>query len=82
MQHTHQQIVGFHVDDIIVSHKNAKLNQNQFFGKQIYMDASTVKLKPGKCQEFLGMVCYGSTPRSVHVIQKEHVLDLIKPFGE
>ena len=52
-------------------------------GPEKYGELKPVKVKHGKCHEFLGMVLYfGSTPGGVRVIKQEQVLALIKKIPE
>ena len=69
---THQRTVWFHVDDILVSHKEAKVNSDFIqWAQKKYGELKPVKVKRGKCHQFLGMILdFGLTPGGVHIIQK------------
>ena len=81
---THQQTIRFHVDDILVSHIDAKVNSDFVrWAQGKYGKLKPCRVKCRKRHDFLGMVLdFGSTPGGVHVIQKEHVSDLVKTFPE
>ena len=54
MQHTHQQIVGFHVDDIIVSHKDAKLKSELILWETDIYGCFNCKAEAGKVSRVPG----------------------------
>ena len=73
-----QQTVRYHVDDLLSSHINKKVNDNfltwlqKTFGKY-----KPVTSKRGKVHEFLGMELDFSVRNEVHIKQFAHVQDMI-----
>ena len=78
-----QHTLNFHVDDILSSHVNLKVNDE--FG--VWLNKTDGKLKPvsatpGKVHKFLGMTLDFSTKGERHVLQDMHIKDILKMFPE
>ena len=73
-----QHTIRFHVDDVLSSHLNPKVNDE--FAKWAqgkYGALKPVKVKRGKTHEFLGMTLDFSAKGECHVRQERHVSDII-----
>ena len=79
-----QQTVRFHVDDILCSHKEKRVNSDfHRWCDEKYGKLKPVKVKRGNVHEFLGMTLdFGSHPGSVHVKQESHIEDMLESFNE
>ena len=56
VRHTHQQTIRFHVDDVLVSSKSKKANDEFYeWCNQKYGDIKKVKCHRGGIHQFLGM---------------------------
>ena len=79
-----QQTLRLHVDNMLVSCKNKKSNDEFVtWCQEKYGQYKKVKCNRGKIHTFLGMVLdFERDPGSVHVLQEEHVSNLIKTFPE
>lgn len=77
-----QQTIRFHVDDILASHMDAEVNSEFYcWCMKQYGKLKPVKVKRGKVHDFLGMrLDFGRTPGAVHIIQEEHVKDMLESF--
>ena len=79
-----QQTIRLHVDDMLVSSENKKANHDF----HTWCEGKYGKLKPVKCHrgnlhEFLGMTLdFGKTPGSCHVMQFDHVRNMIDTFSD
>ena len=64
-----QQTIRFHVDDLLSSHRDPKVN-TEFarWAQKKYGDLKPVKVKRGKIHDFLGMTLDFSIPGECHVI--------------
>ena len=62
-----------------MSHKYPKVDLDFIIWvKEKYCDLKPVKVKCGTRYEFIGIVSdFGLTPGSVHIIQKDDVLDMV-----
>ena len=77
-----QQTIRFHVDDILTSHMEAEVNSEFYrWCMEKYGKLKPVKVKRGKVHDFLGMrLDFARTPGAVHVIQEEHLKDMLETF--
>ena len=77
-----QQTVLLHVDDMLVSSKNKKANDDFHKWCELkYGGLKPVKCNRGKVHEFLGMqLNFGRSAGTCHVIQDNHVRDMIDTF--
>ena len=78
-----QQTLRLHVDDMLVSCKDSKANDDLHdWCQKKYGELKPVKCTRGKVHAFLGMeLDFGEQPGSCIVKQDSHVLDLIECFG-
>ena len=78
----HQQTIRLHVDDMLVSCKNKKANDEfHQWCEKTYGGLKPVKCIRGGVHQFLGMdLDFKRSPGSCHVIQDQHVSDLIETF--
>lgn len=81
---THQQTLRLHVDDMLVSCKDEKVNTGfHEWCQRKYSDLKPVKCTRGEVHSFLGMVLdFGKAKGTCHVTQDDHVSDLIESFPE
>ena len=73
-----QHTIRFHVDDVLSSHLNSKVN-DEFakWAQEKYGALKPVKVTRGKTHEFLGMTLDFSVKGECHVRQERHVSDII-----
>ena len=78
-----QQTLRLHVDDMLVSCKDKKTNDNLHeWCQKKYGELKPVKCTRGNVHVFLGMeLDFGNKPGSCTVKQSIHVSDLIESFG-
>ena len=73
-----QHTVRFHVDDILSSHMDKKVNdQFHLWLKETFGKLKDVKVSRGKVHEFLGQLIDFSKPGTVIFSQDDHVEDMI-----
>ena len=79
-----QQTLRLHVDDMLVSCRDAERNKEfHKWCQSKYGAYKEVKCNTGKKHAFLGMTLdFGRTPGAVHVSQDEHVSEMIEAFPE
>ena len=78
-----QHLVQFHVDDILSSHMKAKVNDEfALWAQQKYGEIKDDKVKRGKIFKFLGMVLDFSHAGECHVLQEDHVDDIVRSWSE
>ena len=83
VKYNNQHTIRFHLDDVMSSHVNPKVNDE--FGEwaqRKYGELKPVTIVRGKIHKFLGMTFDFSKPGEVHVIQKDHVMDIIRSWPE
>ena len=73
----------FHVDDMLSSHVDKEVNdQFHVWAEETYGKLKKVTVTRGKIHQFLGMVLDFSMAGECHVIQNDHVSDMIKGWPE
>ena len=79
-----QQTICFHVDDLLVSCKNKKANDElHVWCNSKYGQLKVVKCKRGGKHTFLGMTLdFESEPGAVHVLQDEYIDDIVRTLAE
>ena len=78
-----QYLIRFHADDILSSHKNAKVNDNfAIWAQKEYGSVKSVEVKRGKIHKFLGMTLDFSKAGECHVLQNEHIEDIVRFWPE
>lgn len=82
VKHKLQHIVRFHVDDILSSHVNPKVNESERWAQSKYGDIKDVEVTQGKKHTFLGMVLDFNSPGVCHVLQEDHVNDIVSSWPE
>ena len=78
-----QHTIRFHVDDILSSHVDPKVNDEfSKWGQSKYDDVKDVEVTRGKKPTFLCMVLDFGVPGVCHVIHEEHVEDIVSSWPE
>ena len=74
-----QHTIRYHVDDVILSHCNSKVNDDfARWADKFYGRLKPVEVRQGKVHEYLGMTMdFQKSPGKVHVSQHSHVRDLL-----
>ena len=77
-----QQTVRFHVDDLLSSHKDKKVNDafDKWLNK-MYGAHGAVKVTRGKVHDYLGMILDFSTPGKVKVDMSGYVAAMLEDFS-
>ena len=77
-----QQTIRFHVDDIMSSHKDPKVNDafHVWLNEQ-YGEIGEVKSTRGKIHEYLGMTLDFSTPGELVVDMSDYIGRMIEDFS-
>ena len=78
-----QQTIWFHVNGVLSSHVNSRVNDN--FGawcQKKYGTLKKVKIHRGKIHQFLGMTLDFLHDNECHDLQKENVKDMIRSWPE
>ena len=81
--HKRQHTVRFHVDDVLSSHVDPKVNTK--FGawaNETYGKLKPVELHRGKVHEFLGMTLDYSKKGECHLLQDHHINDVVSSWPE
>ena len=76
-----QHTIRFHVDDVMSSHENPKVNDE--FGKwanKMYGEFGEVKITRGKVHEYLGMTFNFSRNKEVHIKMEDYIKRLLDDF--
>jgi len=76
-----QQTISFHVDDLMKSHVDKKVNDEfAVWLNDMYGEHGSVKVHCGKIHNYLGMVLDFTTPGKVMVNMSDYVEDMLKEF--
>ena len=76
-----QQTIRFHVDDIMSSHKDPKINdQFESWLQKEYGQHGKVKATRGKQHEYLGMLMDFSKKGKVRIRMEKYVKDMLETF--
>ena len=78
-----QQIIRFHVDDLLSSHKDPEVNTRfAEWAQNKSRNLKPVKVKRGKIHEFLGMTLDFTVPGEYHVKQDDRINELVSEWPE
>lgn len=79
-----QHTIRYHVDDVISSHLNSKVNDDfAKWANQVYGKLKRVEVHRGEYHEYLGMrMDFQKSPGRVHVSQHLHVKDFLESWPE
>ena len=78
-----QQTIRFHVDDILSSHRDPKVNTKfELEMNNLYCQLKKVKARRGKEHEFLGMVLRFKENGKLHVLMERHIDEMIESGPE
>ena len=78
-----QHTICFHVNDVMSSHVNPKVNNELGeWAQQKYGDIKPITIVRGKIHKFLGMMFDFSKTREVHVKQNNDVKDVVSSWPE
>ena len=84
IRYTHQQTIRFHVDDLLVSCKSKKANDEfHEWCNQKYGSLKEVKCHRGGKHTFLGMTLdFEREKGAIHILQDEYIEDIVRSLGE
>ena len=78
-----QHLVRFHVDDILSSHEDSKVNDYfALWAQRKYGRIKPVEVKRGKTFRFLGMTLNFSQTGECHVLQEEMIEEVVSSWPE
>ena len=78
-----QHTIRFHVDNVMFSHINPKVNDEfEEWAQRKYGNLKPVTIVRGKVHKFLGMTLDFSTPGEVRVIPGEYSKDIVSSWPE
>ena len=78
-----QHTIRFHVDDLLSSHHDSKVNdQFDAWTQRQYSKLKLVTIKCGRKHEFLGMLLDFSVDGYCHVIQDKYIDDIVLDWPE
>lgn len=78
-----QHLIQFHVDDVLSSHVDAKVN-NDFdrWDQETYLKLKPVEIRRVKNHTFLGMKLVFLKSKECHVLQEGHIEDIVRMCPE
>ena len=79
----HQHTIRFHVDDVLSSHVDPRVNDGfaEWFQEK-YGEIKSVEIKRGKLHTFLGMDLDFGIAGECHVMQEHHIRDIVDAWPE
>ena len=79
----HQHTIRFHVDDVLSSHVDPKVNDGfAEWCQEKYGEMKSVEIKRGKLHTFLGMDLDFGIVGECHVMQEHHIRDMVDAWPE
>ena len=76
-----QHLIRFHVDDVLSSHEESEVNDEfATWAQKLYGTVKPVEVQRGKVHTFLGMKLDFSEAKECHVLQEDHVDELVSSW--